>query len=223
MRRIVLRVVDYDDPGGGGGQVAETCRPRNVTNTQTCTHGREGHVEPTLRSVLDSVDPGLWHSPNSEDRQLLLDEITRLIDFWLAFRRNEGLEQSQNHCPLDPEVQGDTAFTAVNDANGPASSYEANRHGSERRSKRGRSGRANDDNDGDEGDGDGDGDGSKRQRTSATQVLRFACPFLKRFPLMFSNNKHCLGGWPNVHRLKLVLPRVYTPSAHPGNLSQHTV
>jgi len=177
------------------------CPPSNIDNVHvSCTNESKypSHPQPSLSDLLRYIEPKLWGSQSNDGRRLLLDEIISLIDIWLAFRQKNGHTSSET----DGDQQDDPPPSS-NEVILASSSSAANQPVP---SGRKRNRLPDDDGDARE-DGDDSGGGSKRPRASATEVLRFACPFRKRFPLIYGNKKHCLGWWPNVHRLKLVPPR----------------
>jgi hypothetical protein len=156
---------------------------------------------PDLFDALSHVDASLWQSLSPIPRGRLWDEVVSSIQSALLSR----MPATSGHCGEDAEEvqdnQGDSPTAAD-----PSTIAQA---GVEPDAIRGSANKRRRDVDSDgEDHGDNNGEQSKpphkARRRNDLDARLLACPFAKMFPWIFLH-KRCLGGWPDVNRLKYVL------------------
>ena len=160
------------------------------------------HEHADLEHVLDKVDQSLWSNQSAAGRQALFDQIISSIDYYLTSRPRS--DNCRGPTPVAWQPAAKSGATQSN-ASGPPSLGKGSAnpgshdHSTKKRDREDHN-RSQDD---DENDDREPGRGSKRvSRSDAANPSRFACPYLKRFPLIYRHWRHCLNGWPSVHRLK---------------------
>ena len=138
--------------------------------------------------------------------KLLVRRLFAVLDPGRSSTNTEQTSPPARDLPSDGEQSTSTntprESTAANSTSSTAQHGENSSRTSSKRKERDRSGTGQDDHDDDEL--------GRRKRparsppsTGATDTRRFACPFFKRDPRKFSNNRACSGqGFPNVWRMK---------------------
>lgn len=164
------------------------------TNASDWNAEGDRNRRPGLEAALDAVEPELWTSRNGDRSKLRLSEIIDSVSTWLKRcqqdREQQRLETTERQAESQPSTSGSSDL--LGDTKGAGAKRVA---GQNRRRDR----CPNDDK---SKDGDDPGGSHKRSRMADKDVLRYACPFLKRFPGTYRNKRHCLGWWPSAHRLK---------------------
>lgn len=131
----------------------------------------------------------------------LRGKITKFVHNWLLSlpEGHASLGKAVTEHPNNNTVCGQVDHTSP-PLEDPSASDQPMRNLDRNSGKRKAPTDGNDNSDGDDepsqGSGPGPGPGPKRD------CRKFACPFVKMFPWLYSQKKRCQGGWPDVNRLK---------------------
>lgn len=183
-----------------------SCQVHNVTPKENLPVGmREAQPIPRLSSVeLLQNEKHLRNTTEFKHKTALINSISKFVYDWLlslpegyAVRSKAVTEHPSGSTASEQHDHISDSSNSQSVLDQPLQSLNRNSH------KRKAPTDGNDD--GDDGDADGDdepGQGPGAGRGPKKECRKFACPFAKMFPWLYSQRKRCQGGWPDVNRLK---------------------
>jgi len=151
---------------------------------------------PDLFRALSHLDQSLWDSSSPILRGQLWDEVVSSIQSALAFPVPAALNLCCEDAE-DPPGGGGNAPTTDASTTTRQTGAAHNPVGDDIRKRR----RGAEDDQKEYSDGEEKQRGPPRKAAKPTARL-LACPFKKMFPWIFIHKRRCLGGWPDVNRLK---------------------
>jgi hypothetical protein len=183
----------------------ETCSITDTEESDQEESDIESNATSTSRTSLNTPDdPNLISSMVSTSIQEIVDDI--IDSLWFSSVLRSFVANIVNH-PTDET----NATVAVEYGLSNTSSSTGNHIPGRKRAIRG-TGRSQpgDNDDGDDDDESDDEKDPKRPRKlnawKRKPSKKLACPYLRRYPQKFGLDDTCRRGWPNIHRLKYVLP-----------------
>jgi hypothetical protein len=163
----------------------------------------------SMFQALDRVDHRLWASVGSRTRDELWKEVIDSVQSTLVSSPLVPMAL----CGKDPPDAAGSGGPGPSSAAGGfvngSGGGEADKFRDSGRKRR----RGADRNEEDDGDSEREGSAPSRKSVKSGKIAPqlFACPFRKMHPWMFMSVRGCLGGWPDVNRLKYVTPCSYCP------------
>lgn len=190
---------DHKHSGSAPVKITPRELPARRTSSSSETSSPDCSTSSSLTSnSCDSYSPGLLNK--QEQKKLLVD---RLMDHFFKLLASNSRQHVGAGSPSKNTSQSSSTSSSPSEPNGLLCA-SGTRAAPRRRNGTGKGKRAaKHDGDSDEEEDDGRRSKAKMAKTEEFETRRLACPFFKRNPHRYKEERSCVGpGWMTVHRVK---------------------